>query len=29
MKNVLADRNERALYKLVVHSESDVVLVCT
>lgn len=26
MKNVLADRNERALYKLVMHSESDVVL---
>ena len=26
MKNVLADRNERALYKLVVHPETDVVL---
>jgi glutathione reductase (NADPH) len=26
MKNVLADRNERALYKMVVHSETDVVL---
>jgi glutathione reductase (NADPH) len=26
MKNVLADRNERALYKMVVHPETDVVL---
>ena len=26
MKNVLADRNERSLYKLVVHPETDVVL---
>jgi glutathione reductase (NADPH) len=26
MKNVLADRHERSLYKLVVHSETDVVL---
>ena len=26
MKNVLADRNERALYKLVVHPETDVVI---
>jgi glutathione reductase (NADPH) len=26
MKNVLANRNERSLYKLVVHSETNVVL---
>jgi glutathione reductase (NADPH) len=26
MKNVLAGRNERALYKMIVHSETDVVL---
>jgi glutathione reductase (NADPH) len=26
MKNVLAGRNERALYKMVVHPETDVVL---